>query len=269
MSKPLDLGRFHILPGRRLVFIVGEVDTRSGSVARLLSLLEKERIRVCSACVHIDGERARLLAFLDVTDSVIPVEEIGRAPEAFGLMKVEAVVKSPAEGFAADAVSSPLTAGSERAVIFRETGYRELLAGIREYYGASGENFLYHIGFRAGMGFGRLHREAAEKLGIRDPELIYKTISTSMFQWAGFGRMQVVEFKQDHGELMVYDSFECKLGKRRSVTYSHFVRGIIAGVLAELFGRAYNVVEEECIAMGAPACRFKVRALPKDKPAQP
>ncbi|MEM4217644.1 MAG: V4R domain-containing protein, partial [Candidatus Methanomethylicaceae archaeon] len=70
----------------------------------------------------------------------------------------------------------------------------------------------------------------------------------------------------DGGVIVVKDSFECELGKNSATVYSQFVRGIIAGVLAELFGYGFNVVEEECIARGDRVCRFRVRALPKDKP---
>lgn len=44
---------------------------------------------------------------------------------------------------------------------------------------------------------------------------------------------------------------------------------MIAGVLSELFGRAYNVVEEACIAKGDPVCRFRVKAMPQAKPTEP
>jgi len=60
----------------------------------------------------------------------------------------------------------------------------------------------------------------------------------------------------------VHNSFECELGKYRSIPYSRFVRGIIAGTLSELFGRSFNVVEEECIAKGDRLCKFMVRSLP-------
>ncbi|MEM3390412.1 MAG: 4-vinyl reductase [Thermoproteota archaeon] len=214
-----------------------------------------------------EAQHSKVLLILDVTDSALSAEEMISELERLELMKVEKVIKPPVEGFVADTASHPLVAGPSRAIILRETGYRELLVGIRECFGASGENFLYHIGFRAGMGFGSLHRETAEKIGLKDPVQIYRNISAAMFQWAGFGILEVEELTADGGVIVVKDSFECSLGKRRSANYSQFVRGIIAGVLSELFGRAYNVAEEECIAMGAPACRFRVRAFPKDKPA--
>ncbi|MEM3882432.1 MAG: V4R domain-containing protein [Candidatus Methanomethyliaceae archaeon] len=129
-------------------------------------------------------------------------------------------------------------------------------------------SFLYHVGFKTGTGFGRLHMETAEKVGLKDPVQIYRNISAAMFQWAGFGVMEVEELTADGGVIMVKDSFECELGKNSATVYSQFVRGMIAGILSELFGYGFNVAEEECIAKGDQVCRFRVRALPKDKPAQ-
>jgi predicted hydrocarbon binding protein len=83
-----------------------------------------------------------------------------------------------------------------------------------------------------------------------------------MFQWAGFGKMHVKSLSQDHGEIEVQDSFECELGRGRVTAYSQFVRGIIAGILAELFGKGFNIVEEGCIAKGDPVCRFVVKTMP-------
>ncbi|MGC8936636.1 MAG: V4R domain-containing protein [Candidatus Methanomethylicaceae archaeon] len=73
--------------------------------------------------------------------------------------------------------------------------------------------------------------------------------------------MQINELTQEHGEIIIHDSFECELGKHRAIPYSQFIRGIIAGILAELFGKRFNVVEEECIAKHDPACRLSIKPL--------
>ena len=260
---PIDIARYAILPGRRLAQICAVVRD-SSALASLWSAAEGEKARLVRASVWTQGGAPmRACAILDVTDCGRPEEELDSALRGAGGVISASLKFSPVEGFAALTSAFPVVADGMRAVIFREGGYRELLAGIREYFGACGESFLYHVGFRAGMGFARLHREAAEKLNIRDPGQIYRNISTSMFQWAGFGRVEVQELAPDGGLIAVHDSFECELGKRRGVPYSHFVRGLIAGVLSELFGRGYSVAEEECIAKGDPACRFRVKAMPQ------
>ncbi|MEM3433836.1 MAG: V4R domain-containing protein [Candidatus Methanomethyliaceae archaeon] len=212
------------------------------------------------------SEGAHIFLVLHITDCSVPLEEVVEELERSGTMYSVRAYLSPVEGFIADVASHPLLAGNNRVVILRDSGYRELLAGLREWFGTNGTSFLYHVGFRAGSGFGRLHMETAEKVGLKDPVQIYRNISAAMFQWAGFGVMEVEELTADGGVIVVRDSFECELGKNSATVYSQFVRGMIAGVLAELFGYGFNVVEEECIARGAPTCRFRVRALHK-KPA--
>ncbi|MCX8181578.1 MAG: 4-vinyl reductase [Candidatus Methanomethyliaceae archaeon] len=268
MPRPFDLSRFLALPGRRLIAITGKVHARSDALARLLSLLEREHIKVCSAFANFEGEYARILAFLDVTDSVVPVEEIGKVSEMLGIFEVESVTRSAVEGFIADTTSHPIVAGQYRTILLRSPGYEEFLVGIREWFGRSGENFLYHIGYRVGLGHVKFHMELAERIGLKDPALIYKNISAAMFQWAGYGVVEVEELVEDHGTLAVRDSFECELGKGRGIVYSQFTRGIIAGTLTELFGKRFNVVEKECIAKGDPVCRFMVKALSERKPTK-
>ncbi|MEM4233691.1 MAG: V4R domain-containing protein [Candidatus Methanomethylicaceae archaeon] len=269
MVYQLDLSRFLVLPGRRLMAIIGKVNMKSDAVARLFSLMEREQIKICKAFASLDGECARILAFLDVTDSTVPVDDIGKASEALGLIKIEMIIKSPVDGFIIDRASHPLVAGQYRTILLRSPGYEEFLLGIREWFGRSGEDFLYHIGYRVGMGHVSFHKELAEKIGIKDPVQTYKNISAAMFQWAGYGVLEVEELTADGGVIVVRDSFECELGKNSATVYSQFVRGIIAGILAELFGYGFNVVEEECIAKGDQVCRFKLKAMPQIKPTGP
>ena len=265
MDRPLELKRFLVCPGRQLMGVVGKVKTKSDVIAWLLSDLESRGIKVRQVCMSSleDAQYARLFAFLDTTGSATPVDEVLRQYEREGLIEIEKMITSPIEGFMSDTFHFPLTAAGVRSIIIRQPGYREMMVGLREWFGAGGEAFLYHVGFRTGLALGGLHREAAGKLGIADPIQIYKYISAPMFQWAGFGIPEVKDFDSDGGEILVYDSFECELGKGRVIPYSQFVRGIIAGVLSELFGRAYNVTEESCIAKGDPVCRFIAKVIQK------
>ena len=266
MNVPLDLGRLLVCPGRRLMGVVGKVITRSDVIARMLTDLESYSIKLRQIYMSsIDNTvQSRALIFLDTTESKTSLVELFRQYERHELIEVEAVLTSPIDGFLSDTISHPPTVIGGRSVIMRDEIYRGLLVGLREWFGAGGENFLYHIGYRTGLAFGELHRETAVRLGITDPIQIYENISRVMFQWAGFGILDVKNLTPDGGEILVHDSFECELGKGRVIPYSHFVRGIIAGTLSELFGRTYNVIEASCIAKGDPVCRFVAKAIQKE-----
>ncbi|MBC7113535.1 MAG: hypothetical protein H5T34_05935 [Candidatus Methanomethyliales bacterium] len=263
MPHTLDLARYIVCPGRRLVGVLAKVKTSSKMIAGLFNEAAKSNILVQHVSLTpLEGtEAATALIFLDMTDSKIDPEEFFGELQRAGLIDVLEVIRSPVNGLIIDTATDLLIARPTRAVILRETGYRELLAGMREYYGQSGEAFLYHIGFRFGMGLARFHKEIAEKVALKNPVQIYENISTALFQWAGFGRIEIQDLTQDRGTILVYNSFECELGKYRAIPYSQFIRGIIAGTLSELFGRRFNVVEEECIAKGDQLCKFKVKSL--------
>jgi len=70
---------------------------------------------------------------------------------------------------------------------------------------------------------------------------------------------EFVEFDEEKPRLVVRlrDLFECRLFKgRKNKPNSHFMRGILAGILEELFGVKIKVKEEKCVAMGDPYCEF-------------
>ncbi|MEN3057384.1 MAG: V4R domain-containing protein, partial [Candidatus Methanosuratincola petrocarbonis] len=169
------------------------------------------------------------------------------------------IIEPITEGLVIDNLSHPLTAGGDRAIILRAAGYRRLIRGIKEQFGSGGEAFLYYEGLEAGRGFGKLHRSAAEAVGLKDPVEIYRRISTAAFQWAGFGRIEVIHLGDSGGKIAVYDSFECNGAKVTGQPYGAMVRGIIAGVFAEVFGKPFQVEETECIAKGNKRCVFEIR----------
>jgi len=264
LQRPLNLARYLICPGRRLIGALIKISTSSKAICSIFARAAQNNVAV----LHLSmtplerTEEATALVFFDMTEAKIAPEEF--LEELKVEVEVLEVIGSPVEGFIADTATHPLVAGPTRAIIMREAGYRELLLSIREFFGKGAEAFLYHVGFRFGLGLGKLHRDAAEKIGLRDPVKIYRHISTAMFQWAGFGRIEVKELDEDGGEIIVHDSFECELVKGIGVIpYSQFVRGSIAGTLSELFNRGFHVLEKECIAKGDRFCRYVIRALPQ------
>jgi len=264
LQRPLTLARYSVSPGRRMIGLLANIKIPYEAISSLCAIAARYGINIQQLLMSkIEGNsEATALVFFDVTEAKIAPEEF--LEELKGEVEVLEVIGSPVEGFIADTATHPLVAGPTRAIIMREAGYRELLLSIREFFGKGAEAFLYHVGFRIGLGFGKLHRDAAEKIGLRDPVKVYRHISTAMFQWAGFGRIEVKELDEDGGEIIVHDSFECELVKGIGVTpYSQFVRGLIAGILSELFNRGFHVFERECIAKGDRFCRFVIRALPQ------
>ena len=96
-----------------------------------------------------------------------------------------------------------------------------------------------------------------------NPLEILKRISLSLFKCAGFGVVQIIDSdftaKPLQLTIRVNDSFECSLSHNEKKPYSHFIRGMLAGIVTELFGTSVTVTENKCIATGHPYCEFAIK----------
>jgi predicted hydrocarbon binding protein len=261
MYYAFDIGRFLLRPGRALFGLFGRMKLDVSCLLVLFSLLKDHNVmvdQILSSPVEGCEDELTVLAFLDLTDANIDMEKLLEEIGKTRIFKVLEVIKPVNDGFIVDTLSSSIVAGKNRVIIFRDLGYRQLLTEIRKLFGTAGEALLYHVGFNMGLGFAKLHRDVADKIGIKDPAMIYQQVSCMMFQWAGFGREEVLELSPKQAIIHVHGSFECENGRPSVRPYSQLIRGLIAGTLAELFNTAFNVTEDLCIAKGDPFCRFKV-----------
>lgn len=258
MPHPLDLSRCARLPNRELAEVLIKLKNESSDVPKTYEVFRNCNAKPIFYIVYHLNEMPHALVFLDLTDANVAIDDVVQEMKRKEIEVLE-FSKPKIKGVIIDDISFPLMAGRSRIVIFRDLAYSSMMQGIRERFGSGGEALLYHIGFESGKGFGRLHREFAKSIGIEDPFEIFNKISSSFFQWAGFGIMKVVELKEEGGILVVHDNFECEIMKNRSKKpYSQFIRGVITGVLNELFNKEVSVVEDTCLAKGDDICRFKV-----------
>ena len=59
--------------------------------------------------------------------------------------------------------------------------------------------------------------------------------------------------------IKIYDSFECE-NVKSDKPVSHFLRGILGGILFTIFRKEVTVYETKCIAKGDPYCEFEVKS---------
>jgi len=262
MRYSFNIGRFLVRPGRKLHGFLIKLKIRPGVLSKLSAIPAEQNIVIPYLAYSADqsGETAIALAFLDFTNSDISPKELVRKVKQYDFVEEVIIIKPKINGFIADTVSNPLTMSGDRAVIFREPGYKGLLASIRKF-GPGIEVFLYYLGVEAGLEFGKKHKETAKKLGIAKPEEIYRNISESMFNCVGYGLMETVKIKTrlPYAIIRVHNCFECELGIGTGKPFSHLVRGMIAGVLTALLGVKMTAIETKCIAKGDPYCEFEVK----------
>ncbi len=261
--KEFDIGRFLLLPNRKLCGFIVEAEPKPGVLSKISAVPAAYNaviLCVSYSMPSLKDKTIRGLGFVDLTNTNISAEKIAEEMRNLkGVKKVE-VIQSPIEGFIADACFHRILMGGERAIILRKWGYSGLISGVRERFGTGGEAFLYYFGFEAGIKYGRSHMEIGLKLGLADPIKIAQLICVHLFNSVGFGKLKIMEIKADPPKAIfrIYDSFECELGLKSGKPYSQLIRGMIAGYLSIFFNRRMKAKEVKCIAKGDPYCEFMV-----------
>ncbi len=90
-------------------------------------------------------------------------------------------------------------------------------------------------------------------------------VAAEVFACLGFGRIEEIELDENHIRAVVKESFEAR-GRKSSAPVCHFVAGVIAALIEDIYGlRIGPVREERCSAMGAESCLF-VAELMEESP---
>lgn len=257
-----DISRFLLLPGRKVYGFIMETDVELGTLKKVIDTLARHRIITPSAHYYAspNGRSIKGLAFIDVTEVDVSIEDLAQELSKINGIKSVRVLHPSTEGFVADTVSTRLLVAGERALILRRPLYESLIIGIRKQFGSAGEFFLYCFGYDAGIRLGESYERFAESLGIRDPVEVLQKIMSTMAPSMGFGRPEIVKASSKPLEAIIrlYDCPECELGIGAGRPYSHWIRGLAAGMLTQLFKVKMKSEETLCIAKGDPYCEFKI-----------
>ncbi|MGE5264615.1 MAG: V4R domain-containing protein [Acidobacteriota bacterium] len=126
-----------------------------------------------------------------------------------------------------------------------------------EQLGAGADKLLYAGGYTGGTLSAKRYRDV---FGLSDAESV--AFMAKMGLEIGWGRFTIMRFDSSAGELIFRvesSPFASVYGKaERGVC--HLIRGVFAGLASGIIGREVSAHEEECLAMGNPACQFIIRA---------
>lgn len=174
-----------------------------------------------------------------------------------GLFKHVHISAPTSSGFVYDNFFFPLKMGNERVIIFRKPLYEALFSGIRKEFGSAGEVFLYYMGLESGS---RLSENYKKISGSTNPKTMIDMACAFGFNmgWGVF-KLRELNLRKKTIKMHVYDNFECSCGKGEGKPYSHFLRGIAAGLFLHFFKIAGTVEETKCIAQGDAFCELLVR----------
>ncbi|MEM3155992.1 MAG: hypothetical protein QW668_05075 [Nitrososphaerota archaeon] len=146
-----------------------------------------------------------------------------------------------------------------RAVIIGTPALDGFLRGLYESFGEAGAVFLYHVGKSIGARASKFYREA---LNIRDLRQLYRAAEL-FFQALGYVRsLNLTKLEKGVITATLTDNLECLLLKDvRLPPTSHWVRGMIEGVVEVIEGERYESEEVDCINKGSPVCRIVLRPV--------
>ncbi|MBS7608374.1 hypothetical protein KEJ52_04175 [Candidatus Bathyarchaeota archaeon] len=259
--EDFNIGRFLFLPGRRVFGVLVKAELNPTVLEKIANLGLGHGVLIPTMQYNvIENGKIVGLGFVDMTNADISIEELAQKIRGIEGIENVQILYPTAEGFVADYHSVKLVLAGDRAIIMRRPGYEGLIVGMKTQFGTAGEAFLYHTGYEAGMRYGRSHQDFAEKLGIKDPVQILCKISVPLYASMGLGKLEVIEAcaEPPRAVIRIYTCFECELGVGAKKPYSNFVRGIFAGLLAQLFNKRMEAKERFCIAKGDPYCELEI-----------
>jgi len=256
----LNIGRFMILPKRKVYCIALKGPFTQDIPRKMIELVEKDKVVILSGIFSLDDSNpdiANILAFMDFTNSSVKPEEVMKQLRQIGFFKRIQMFAPTPSGFVCDNFFFPLKVGNERTIIFRKPLYEAFFSGIRKEFGSAGEVFLYYMGLESGS---KLFEDYKKISGSTNPGNMVNLAFAFAFNMGwGIPRLEELNLKKKIVKLRFYDSFECTAGKGAGKPYSHFLRGIAAGLFLHCFKTAGTVEETKCIAQGDAFCEFLIR----------
>lgn len=253
----LSIGRFMIVPKRKVYCIAMKGPYAPEIPRKMIEFAEKDKSVVLSGVFSLDDsnpEIANTLVFIDFTNSSANPEEILQKLRQTGFFEDVQMFAPTSLGFVWDNFFFPLKVGNDRVIIFRKPLYEALFSGIRKEFGSAGEVFLYYMGLESGS---RLFEDYKKISGSANPKTMIDMASAQAFNMGwGIFRIQELNLRKKIVKLRIYDNFECTAGKGAGKPYSHFLRGVSAGLYLNLFKKTGTVEETKCIAQGDTFCEF-------------
>ena len=248
-----DPSRILYLPGRRLYGYWMLLENIPGVLAKVTNVFAKKGVNLVKVLVTSVEEGADSLFYCDFTDVDVKPEKLAedfrRLKEVRDIKHIEPVIP----GLLIDNIHFPIMISKGRYVLCGEDGFRGFVKGVRDEFGSAGEALLYYAGLDVGEGMWKGMDYYTTV--VKDKIEIFKRL----FMNTGYGKMDIdINIIGEEADVIVYDSIECSQGIGSENPYSHYIRGIIAGVFKNIFGGEVDVKEMKCIAVGDEYCEFKV-----------
>jgi len=257
--RSYDPSRIVYMPGRRLYGFWMFLKNVPSVLAKVSNTFAKRNINIIKVLATSVENGADALFYCDFTDSDAEPGDLVKEFKKIEEVRDIKIIKPVIPGLVIDNIHYIIMISRGRYIINREECFRGFIKGIREEFGSAGEALQYRIGIDAGKGLWRGIENYAKD--INNKIEILKLI----FMNSGYGKMDIkVNLNEKKADIKIYDSIECSQGIGSKEPYSHYIRGMVAGVFEEVFKDDVEVREVKCIAIGDEYCEFKVNIKGKD-----
>lgn len=257
VRSPIDSPRAIYCGDRELYLFSVELVDRPGSLAEVLAVFATYGVNIVNIyttqSIYTDTSstvEANIAA--DLTGKNVSSEQLAKSINLLNSVKRVTVVSKQLPNILVDELHFPLRVVGDRAVIYRDGAYGEMIHAIRRQLGTAGEALLYHVGFNIGKGAWKKIKEiCGEKMHLLPKYIQYWNLVHSAARIIHIE----IDFEKKDFLIRAESVYECEVGRGHGKPFSNIFRGSLAGILNEVLG-VETVVETKCIAAGDPYCEF-------------
>lgn len=248
-----------LVPGNsNLVEFSVELANTPGALAEVATILSKHKVNILTG-FH---DSTQWSFFADLTKIESSIDDIVKEISSLAPVSKVSLGEGVAEGIVIDTLHQQLMWGPFRILIVRAEVVGSILDRVKGIFGAdgkAGKAIVYSMGEAAGRAFyrGLASQISAETLKSRFKDVVGLDTAQG---WGDF-RLTNLDLNKMTASVTVVNGFECAHlpGADSSSHTCDFVRGHLAGLFSEMFGKRMSAAETLCVARGNSHCQFNIQ----------
>jgi predicted hydrocarbon binding protein len=247
-----------LVPGNsNLVEFSIELANTPGALAEVASILSKHKVNILTG-FH---DSVQWSFFADIAEIESSIDDIVKEISSLAPVSKVSLGEGLSEGIIVDTLHQQLMWGPFRTLIVRAEVVSSILDRVKGIFGAdgkAGKAIVYGMGEAAGRtfykGLGRQINTETLKSHLKD------VVELDTAQGWGDFTLTNLDSNKMTASVTVRNGFECAhLQGADSPSHTcDFVRGHLAGLFSEMFGKRVNVTETLCVACGHDKCQFEI-----------
>lgn len=232
-----------------------------GAVAKTATIIADAGVNIKTSTLFIsplNKPEGFWTAFIDVSKSKIPIEELTRKLDELDVVIDVEVEKSRLAAY--DIMHFPVLHGEERAIVISVSLLKNLFEEIEKILTPSGfAAVFYNAGKRSGENFAEYYREKFKPKSKEElVELLF--LCTRAIGW-GLVETHSLDLDRLSGRIRLLENIEAVTrGRKGTQPTCHWTRGFLTGYISAATGREVEVKEIKCVGKGDDFCEFEIEA---------